>query len=531
MKNRFLVVIATLLSITSYSQFTYQPSSIYPFGQPNPEAANEIKDFSPLIGVCDCESQSRNSDNRWAEPIEMTWTFKYIMNGTAIQDEVLSMDGKHGGSIRQFNEEKEMWYVHYYSTQSKSKNLLTWEGKKRDDGSIVLYNEQKAPNGMDGYFRITFSEITTNGFNWIGEWVDLSEQIVFPVWKIDCTKRQLVDTERPSETLKENNGNTKILGNSTPSLSPFRIGYRIIETTRRIDNRRPNDLQTGLKTIPISIWYPTIDTIKPSYITYGDYVNNISASNDSIANNNLFKKLIRSFENTDTLSNPEQLAHYLSRKKSVLNSPAHTQHKYPLVIINGAHPIYHTYLAERIASKGFVVASIPRQGKNKGERLSFDKEGSKEFKADLNCVISELSKTPFVDSAQLSFISWSFEGVPTFEIAKQNKNTVLFISLDSSIGYDYGETMVEDSVAFFQDTPFQFYHFTGSEIIHGKNFNLLDKLNRDSYEPINQWFNLEHADFTSLSSITKNELRNQETSPTYETFIEVVQHLILTHNL
>ena len=49
---------------------------------------------------------------------------------------------------------------------------------------------QKAPNGMDGFSRLTFYDINDDGFKWIGEWVDEAGQITYPFWKIDCTKRK-----------------------------------------------------------------------------------------------------------------------------------------------------------------------------------------------------------------------------------------------------------------------------------------------------------------------------------------------------
>ena len=66
----------------------------------------------------------------------------------------------------------------------------TWEGGMKDD-KILLYNKQKAPNGLDGFYRITFSDISTGGFNWNGEWVSTDESIVYPTWKIWCKQRKL----------------------------------------------------------------------------------------------------------------------------------------------------------------------------------------------------------------------------------------------------------------------------------------------------------------------------------------------------
>lgn len=179
----FSVCVATAIS----AQYDYEPSAEHPYGLPNPEAPEQLMDFAPLIGECNCKSQTRNADQTWAEPIDMIWRFKYILNGKGVQDETLKSDGRHAGSIRQFIPDSTKWYVHYYSSAAPSPSLPTWEGNKNEEGKIVLYREQKAPNGMEGSYRLTFYDIDDRGFKWIGEWVDTSESIVFPTWKIDCS--------------------------------------------------------------------------------------------------------------------------------------------------------------------------------------------------------------------------------------------------------------------------------------------------------------------------------------------------------
>ncbi len=167
----------------------YEPSKDFPYGRVHPEAPEQLKDFAPLIGLCDCKSETRNQDKSWAKPVDMTWKFKYIMNGKAVQDETLKADGRHSGSIRQYSQDSARWYVHYYSSVGITAQLSAWEGNKKGD-DIVLYREQKAPNGMDGYYRLTFSNISDNGFNWIGEWVTRDETFSYPTWKIACIKRK-----------------------------------------------------------------------------------------------------------------------------------------------------------------------------------------------------------------------------------------------------------------------------------------------------------------------------------------------------
>ena len=85
------------------------------------------------------------------------------MNGMAVQDETLKEDGKHSGSIRQYNADSVKWYVHYYSSSSATSTLSSWEGNKMENGNIVLYRDQPAPNGTPGFYRLTFSNNLEKG--------------------------------------------------------------------------------------------------------------------------------------------------------------------------------------------------------------------------------------------------------------------------------------------------------------------------------------------------------------------------------
>ena len=190
-----------LCSYFCFSQGDYTVSDTNPYGLPNPDAPEQIKDYQPLIGKCNCKSVSRKQDQTWTDPIDMTWEWKYIMNGMAVQDQTIKSDGKHSGSIRQFIADSSKWYVHYYSSGAPSTKLPTWEGSKTENGNIVLYRDQKAPNGTEGWFRLTFYDINDSGYKWVGEWTDKTEKVVYPTWKIDC-KRET--SKSALETIKRN---------------------------------------------------------------------------------------------------------------------------------------------------------------------------------------------------------------------------------------------------------------------------------------------------------------------------------------
>ena len=156
----------------------------------NPTAPTGTGDFDLLIGTCDCKSVSRNPDGTWQDSLRMEWQFKYIMNGTAVQDEVWRENNLMAGSIRQFNADSSKWYVSYYTSATVPSSLPAWGGAKDQEGNIVLYQDQKAPNGADGYSRLTFHNISENSFDWKGEWVSTSdESIIYPFRTISCSKR------------------------------------------------------------------------------------------------------------------------------------------------------------------------------------------------------------------------------------------------------------------------------------------------------------------------------------------------------
>ena len=187
MKKFFLLTFMFSSSIMIYGQtgFENEPSVQFPFGRLNPEAPEQVGDFEPMIGLCECKSINRNQDQTWNDTLMMTWKFKYIMNGTAVQDEVWRDNALYAGSIRQFHQDSGVWVVSYFSYPSVAYTPGVWRGQKVDD-NIVLYQNQKAPNGMEGDSRLTFYDMKENGFNWIGEWVSKDGKSVYPFWKIFC---------------------------------------------------------------------------------------------------------------------------------------------------------------------------------------------------------------------------------------------------------------------------------------------------------------------------------------------------------
>lgn len=179
-------------------------------------------------------------------------------------------------------------------------------------------------------------------------------------------------------------------------------------------------------------------------------------------------------------------------------------------------PICHFELAEAVASKGFVVASIPRLGITEGTRLPFDTLGSAEYQRDLQFVLSELSSDDFIDSSRVNFITWSFEGVPALEVAQRLEATQLFLSFDSSLGYNYVRQLIRDTTTFFSSTErFPLIHFTGVELNFGKDLQLLEDRSTGSDIEISKSVDIPHGAFTALASLTIPILVGREPDDRY----------------
>lgn len=188
MKRILVIGMLFCISIGTQGQNQYVATAQNPFGSPNKDAPPEILDYELLIGTCQCKSVSRIDQNTWADTVQMKWTFKYILNGMAVQDESFKYDNTYSGSIRQFNSDSSTWYVHYYTSTTVNPTLSSWSGNKQPNGDMILYREQKSPNGWDGFYKISFTDISEKGFNWTGAWVNVDESIIYPTWKIFCLK-------------------------------------------------------------------------------------------------------------------------------------------------------------------------------------------------------------------------------------------------------------------------------------------------------------------------------------------------------
>lgn len=163
----------------------YEPSEQYPFGRANPDAPPELAQFRFMVGRNDCSEQRLNNATGDWVAAKRSWDGYYFMNGFAIRDE-----GRSGAStnanIRVYDTATQEWVVSFFSAPAYSSG--TWRGKMEGE-KLVLRQPQKAPGtDFDGFSTLSFSNISAQGFDWVGEWISEDGSLVFPFWRIQCQK-------------------------------------------------------------------------------------------------------------------------------------------------------------------------------------------------------------------------------------------------------------------------------------------------------------------------------------------------------
>ncbi len=191
-KSFFIVAILfTMLSIsavtvtaqnskTSKLPIKHEPSPSHPYGKLNPKAPAETAQFAFMIGEFNCKDKIRGPKGKWAET-NVIWNSSFFLNGAGIQDKFWSKQITASGT-RIFNKKKGKWIVNYFQT-FPTYFAGVWEGKKEGDKMIM-----RAPRG-ENESRLTFHNITKDGFDWIGETVSKDGKAT-PFWIISCKRRR-----------------------------------------------------------------------------------------------------------------------------------------------------------------------------------------------------------------------------------------------------------------------------------------------------------------------------------------------------
>lgn len=280
----------------------------------------------------------------------------------------------------------------------------------------------------------------------------------------------------------------------------FAVGFKVFDAVRPGPDYYRDSIRQKGRPVNLRTWYPITKTTNPP-ILYREYLELLDAEGigQSISR---FRRLINSFVEIDSVTLNERLSIFLSSSSKVYVNQPLPESKFPMVILLGGGPQYHLELAELLAQYGMVVFSIPRLGSGEGSGLPFNTKGAKLLTDDIKFAIETASQFPFVNNNKISVIGWSYEGVPMINASRDFEGIQSVISLDASIGYQYGRSIMLDSV-YFEKTPlkFQVLHFTGPSMSYGKSFDVLKVMANHSEVRVWEIEGMSHPDFTSISSV------------------------------
>ena len=161
----------------------YDPSPAYPFGRPNPGASAELLEFDFFVGAFDCFDRISIGNGQFRET-QAIWNGAYFLNGYGIQDQYWA-NGLMTSNIRMYDARDGLWKVTFFSAPNYSTG--TWVGGKEGD-DMVLRRETELPDGRIRVGRLTFHDISDNGFEWKAETV-MDGEVTATNWTSSCKRR------------------------------------------------------------------------------------------------------------------------------------------------------------------------------------------------------------------------------------------------------------------------------------------------------------------------------------------------------
>lgn len=166
-------------SNTPQLSMQFEANSAFPFGRLNPDAPSETAQFDFMIGEFDCVDEIINpQDGKWIK-FPAIWNAKYFLNGHGIQDQYWSPQFSTS-NIRIFDAKEKKWKVTFFRLPNYNSGV--WTGIKEGKDLVMRQGDEKKGT------RLTFSSITKESFEWIGESMTDGKASAF--WKSSCKRRR-----------------------------------------------------------------------------------------------------------------------------------------------------------------------------------------------------------------------------------------------------------------------------------------------------------------------------------------------------
>lgn len=161
----------------------YEPNPVHPYGRPHPDAPEELRQFAFMVGEFDCTDRLRQRDGTWNE-FAAVWNAKYFLNGWGIQDQYWSPTFSTS-NLRIYDPQISKWRVTYFRMPRYGSG--EWQGAQ-EEGRLIMRQYRTGTAGEAIESRLTFYDITDDGFEWMAQSV-VDGEASDPGWKSSCRRR------------------------------------------------------------------------------------------------------------------------------------------------------------------------------------------------------------------------------------------------------------------------------------------------------------------------------------------------------
>lgn len=293
---------------------------------------------------------------------------------------------------------------------------------------------------------------------------------------------------------------------TTSEASSYSVGFRI---TQALDRSRMTSTYPEGRPVQISVWYPATPGGTP--LEFRNFVA-VSASEidggDSPAAAAAAVEAYRSFLTGAGVS-AQDVGAWLSTKMRATRDPLPANGRFPLVLIaqgNGQSAHDQAFLAELLASRGYVVATTPSQARIDGAMKSEeDIAGQAESQAaDLALAARKLRIGPGPRAGRYGIVAHSFGARSALLLAMRDSDVGAIVSLDGGIGAKAGKGRLEKARGFdlSRGTVPLLHLYEEGDRFMVPDLEFLRSL------PGPRWLvrvdGMRHAHFSSTGALTKN---------------------------
>ncbi len=226
---------------------------------------------------------------------------------------------------------------------------------------------------------------------------------------------------------------------------PHGVGFTSLT---RFDDSRPavkEQLQQNAgRIIPVNLWYPAARGGRK--MCFSDYVTLAGLELDSTRNGNTKSLGIQRYYSWPQYMKADSLAfvNYLSqcsRMMAVNGTPKKLQ-DYPVVLLVHGSAADHAWMAENLASHGFIVVHVPVKG-SKTYELDYADKGLENQVLDYEFALKTVMREFAVKSEPMAAIGFSFGGQSAVALALRNRSIRKVVSLDGGIGSTFGAQLLK----------------------------------------------------------------------------------------